>query len=165
MKAGFALPEEMADQIEQVLVRLSRMTEAECVLLADVSGQLISLQGQIEESDPVLVAALAAGDVAAMSELSRQIGEEDPSGAFLHEGEHKSIYLNSLAGSLILIVIFGAETPVGLVRLFAGRAADELLTMNNQFEELISVTSESTTTADFSAALSNELEKAFGGMI
>ena len=70
-----------------------------------------------------------------------------------------------MANSLILIVIFGAETPVGLVRLFAGRAAEELLAMVDQFEELISVPADSTTTADFSAALSSELEKAFGGMI
>jgi predicted regulator of Ras-like GTPase activity (Roadblock/LC7/MglB family) len=164
MKAGFALPVEMADEIEQALVRLRRMTEAECVLLADVSGQLISLHGQMDQTDPVLVAALAAGDVAAMSELSRQIGEENPSGAFLHEGEHKSIYLNNVAGSLILIVIFGSDVPVGLVRLFAGRAAEELLQVTGQFEDLIT-TPTGSATSDFSAALSDELEKAFNGMI
>jgi predicted regulator of Ras-like GTPase activity (Roadblock/LC7/MglB family) len=162
MRAGFALPVEMADQIEQTLVRLRRMTEAECVLLADISGQLISLHGHMHESDPVLVAALAAGDVAAMAELSRQIGEENPSGAFLHEGERKSVYLNNLAGNLILIVIFRADTPIGLVRLFAGRTAEELLTIADQFEEFAS-SPEETTTIDFSAALSDELERAFGG--
>jgi len=162
MRTGFALPAEMADQIEQTLVRVRRMTEAQCVLLADVSGQLISLHGEMQASDPVLVAALAAGDVAAMAELSRQIGEENPSGAFLHEGETKSIYLYNVVGSLILIVIFGSNTPVGLVRLFAGRAAEELVTMTDQFEELVNSPVE--TSADFGAALSDELEKMFGGV-
>jgi len=161
MRVNFSLPTEMADQIDKILVRVRRMTEAECVLLADVSGQLIGLHGQTQGSDPVLVAALAAGDMAAMVELSRQVGEEDPSGAFLHEGEHKSVYLYNVAGSLILIVIFGPGTPVGLVRLFAGRAADELLTIADQFEELASSAPEAAS-EDFSAALSDELEKAFG---
>ena len=129
MNTDFGLPVEMAEQIEQSLSNLRRMTESECVMLADVSGQLISLHGELDKSDPVLIAALAAGDVAAMSELSRQIGEDNPSGSFLHEGEHKSIYLLNVGSSFILLVIFRAETLVGMVRLFTGRAAEQLETI------------------------------------
>jgi predicted regulator of Ras-like GTPase activity (Roadblock/LC7/MglB family) len=160
MRTDFALPVEMADQIEQILARVRRMTEAECVLLADISGQLISMQGQMQESDPVLVAALAASDVAAIAELSRQIGEENPSGAFFHEGEHKSVYLANVAGSLILIVIFRADIPIGLVRLFGGRAAEQLRPLASEFEELPSRPDETSTT-DFGTALAAELERAF----
>lgn len=160
MKANFALPVKMADEIDPILTHLQRMTEAECVLLADISGQLISMVGRLEESDPVLVAALAAGDVAAMAELNRQIGEEDPSGSFLHEGEHKSIYLCYLANTFILIVIFRTETPAGLVRLFTGRSVEKLAPLAEQFEQLAGQPRESAST-DFSAALSDELEKAF----
>lgn len=163
MKAELTLPVAMANQVEQVLVELRRMTEAECVLLADISGQLICLEGQIESSDPVLVAALAASDVAAMAELSRQIGEENPSGAFLHEGQERSIYLCNIAGTLILSVIFRNETPVGLVRLFAGRASDKLRAVSDKFEEHIGPGGESPS-ADFGTALSDELEKTFGNL-
>jgi predicted regulator of Ras-like GTPase activity (Roadblock/LC7/MglB family) len=160
MRSDFALPVEMADQIELILARVRRMTEAECVMLVDVSGQLISMQGQVQESDPVLVAALAAGDVAAIAELSRQIGEENPSGAFFHEGEHKSIYLANVAGSFVMIVIFRADTPIGLVRLFGGRAAEQLRSLASAFEELLSQPDEPSA-PDFSAALAEELERAF----
>lgn len=163
MKADFVLPVDMADQIDQIVADLRRMTEAECVLLADVSGQLISVHGRIQESDPVLVAALAAGDAAAMAELSRQIGEGSPYGTFLHEGKDKSIYLSNVAGSLILIVIFRAETLIGLVRLFAGRAAKRLQALAPDFEEILGQSGEAPTT-DFGAALADELETAFGGL-
>jgi predicted regulator of Ras-like GTPase activity (Roadblock/LC7/MglB family) len=161
MRANFALPVEMADQIEPIIAGLRRMTEAECVMLADISGQLISVHGHLEESDPTLVAALAAGDVAAMAELSRQIGEENPSGSLLHEGEHKSIYMHNIANSSILLVVYRSDTLAGMVRLFAGRAAEKLEDLTAEFEDLADQTEASSHT-DFGAALADELEKAFG---
>ncbi|RLC71929.1 MAG: roadblock/LC7 domain-containing protein, partial [Chloroflexi bacterium] len=60
---SLSLPEELAEQIEHILAELYYETEAECILLADISGQLISTQGQMTGIDPVLIAALAAGNV------------------------------------------------------------------------------------------------------
>jgi predicted regulator of Ras-like GTPase activity (Roadblock/LC7/MglB family) len=160
MRANFALPIEIADQIEQILANLRRMTEAECVMLADISGQLISVHGHLE-SDPTLVAALAAGDVAAMVELSRQIGEQSPSCSLLHEGMSKSIYMHNIANNFILLVVYGSDTLVGMVRLFAGRAAEKLEALAVAFEELISQP-EVPPDTDFGTALADELEKAFG---
>jgi predicted regulator of Ras-like GTPase activity (Roadblock/LC7/MglB family) len=150
----------MADQIEQIIANLRRMVEAECVMLADISGQLISVHGHLEKSDPTLVAALAAGDVAAMAELSRQIGEENPSGSLLHEGKHKSIYMHNITNSLILLVVYGSDTLVGMVRLFAGRAAEKLEGLAAEFEGLVSQPKAPSST-DFGAVLADELEKAF----
>jgi predicted regulator of Ras-like GTPase activity (Roadblock/LC7/MglB family) len=161
MRANFALPIEMADRVEQIMVNLHRMAEAECIMLADVSGQLISVHGHLEESDPTLVAALAAGDVAAMAELSRRIGEGSPSCSLLHEGKHKSIYMHNIANSFVLLVVYGSDTLIGMVRLFAGRAAEKLEELAVEFEELVSQP-EALPSTDFSAALADELEKAFG---
>jgi len=161
MKTGISLPPEMADEIAQILVHLRRATEAECVLLADISGQLIDAHSRMREVDPVLVATLAAGDVAAMAELARQVGEESPRGAVLHEGAHKSIYLVNVAGSFILIVVFQAETPVGLVRLMAGRAAERLQALVARYEEQLAWP-QTLPTTNFRTALMDELEKALG---
>jgi predicted regulator of Ras-like GTPase activity (Roadblock/LC7/MglB family) len=161
MRANFALPVDMADQIEQILVGLHRMAEAECVILADISGQLISIHGSLEEGDPALVAALAAGDVAAMVELSRQIGEESPSCSLLHEGKHKSIYMHNVTNSFVLLVVYGSGTLVGMVRLFAGRAAEKLEALAVEFEELVDQP-RAPAGVDFGAALADELERTFG---
>jgi predicted regulator of Ras-like GTPase activity (Roadblock/LC7/MglB family) len=161
MRADFALPIDMVDQIEQIIANLHRLAEAECVMLADISGQLISVHGHLEESDPTLVAALAAGDVAAMAELSRRIGEGSPSCSLLHQGKHKSIYMHNIANSFVLLVVYGSDALIGMVRLFAGRAAEKLEVLVIDFEELVSQP-EAPPGTDFGAALADELEKAFG---
>jgi predicted regulator of Ras-like GTPase activity (Roadblock/LC7/MglB family) len=158
----FALPEEMSEQISRVLGHLRDKTNAECVILADITGRLVAAQGQLE-TDPVLVAALAAGDLAATAELNRLIGEEEPTGAFLHEGETHGIYLYSIAGTFILVVVFSADTLVGLVRLFAGRAASELRELTGRFEKLLESPREGPG-ADFGSALASALEEEFGGL-
>ncbi len=160
-KTGLALPVGLAGQIEHILADVYHKARAECILLADVSGQLIDVQGSTLGMDPVIVAALAAGDVAALSELARQIGETDHRGSFLHEGANKSIYLFGVNESLILIVIFRADTPIGLVRLFAGRAVEQLHPLAVEFEQSLSQPEE-IIDADFGAALADELEEAFG---
>ena len=137
MKQGLHIPEEMLERIDYILTHLAEKAHTDSIVLADISGQVISLQGIMDEGTPAVVAALAAGDVAAMAELSSRIGESDPHGSFFHEGETKSIYLHNIAGSFILIVIFRAETPIGLVRLFAKRAVEQLLPITKEFEEVM----------------------------
>ena len=163
MGIRLALPAELAKQIECILVDLRRNAEAECILLVDVSGQLISAQGRMQGIDPVTVAALAAGDVAARAALARQIGEENPHGSFLHESENKSVYLFSVGGSFILIVIFQADTPLGLIRLFVRRAAERLHPLTAEFEDLMGQPTQ-VPAADFGATLAEELGKAFEGL-
>ena len=163
MKADIVLPAELAGQIEHILEDLHSKTKAECVLLADVSGQLISKQGQTKEIDPTTVATLAASDMAALSELVRQVGEKNPHGSFLHEGENKSIYLFNVAGSFILIVIFRADTPIGLMRLFVRRTAERLYPLTVEFEDVMGQPMP-VAIADFSAMLADELDQAFAGL-
>ena len=163
MRIGLAMPREIANQIEHILVDLHRRTGAECILLTDVSGQLVSVHGQTQEIDPALVAALAAGDVAAMAELARLIGEGNPHGSFLHEGENRSVYLFNVAGILILIVIFQADIPVGLIRLFVRRAAERLYPLTDEFEELVRHSTQ-VSNVDFGVTLVKELDRAFEGL-
>jgi len=137
MNQELHVPEELLDKIEYILAHLAEKAHTDSIVLADISGQVVSIQGIMDKGTPAVVAALAAGDVAAMSELSKRIGENDPHGSFFHEGETKSISLHNIAGSFILIVIFRAETPIGLVRLFAKRAVEQLLPITEEFEQVM----------------------------
>lgn len=163
MKTGISLPSKLAEQIEHILADLHHRTRAEYILLADISGQLITAQGQMRTIDPVLVAALAAGDVAALTELARQVGEKNPHGSFLHEGENVNTYLFNVAGSFILIVIFQTGTPVGLIRLFVRRAAERLYPLTDEFEDVMGQITK-VPNADFGATLADELDKVFEGL-
>jgi predicted regulator of Ras-like GTPase activity (Roadblock/LC7/MglB family) len=160
MNQGLHIPEELLDRIEYILAHLAEKAHTDSIVLADISGQVISLQGIMDEGTPAVVAALAAGDVAAMAELSKRIGEEDPHGSFFHEGETRSIYLHNIAGSFILIVIFRAETPIGLVRLFAKRAVEQLLPITTEFEKVMGPP-KGFNPDDFSKGITQELEDTF----
>ncbi len=160
MKQGLHIPEEMLERIDYILTHLAEKAHTDSIVLADISGQVISLQGIMDEGTPAVVAALAAGDVAAMAELSNRIGESDPHGSFFHEGETKSIYLHNIAGSFILIVIFRSETPIGLVRLFAKRAVEQLLPITEEFEEVMGPPADYTPD-DFRKGITQELDDTF----
>ena len=160
MNQGLHIPEEMLERIEYVLTHLAEKAHTDSIVLADISGQVISLQGIMDEGTPAVVAALAAGDVAAMAELSARIGEQDPHGSFFHEGEIKSIYLHNIEGSFILIVIFRSETPIGLVRLFAKRAVEQLIPITKEFEEILGPPDDYVPD-DFRKGITQELDDTF----
>ena len=160
MKQGLHIPEEMLERIDYILAHLAEKAHTDSIVLADISGQVISLQGIMDKGTPAVVAALAAGDVAAMAELSSRIGEQDPHGSFFHEGETKSIYLHNIAGSFILIVIFRSETPIGLVRLFAKRAVEQLLPITEEFEEIMGPPADYSPD-DFRRGITQELDDTF----
>ena len=160
MDKGLQIPEELLDQIEYILAHLAEKARTDSIVLADISGQVISIQGIMDKGTPAIVAALAAGDVAAMAELSTRIGENDPHGSFFHEGETKSIYLHNIAGSFILIVIFRTEIPIGLVRLFAKRAVEQLMPLTEEFEKVMGPP-KSYNPDDFSKGITQELEDTF----
>lgn len=160
MNQGLHVPEELLNQIDYILTHLAEKAHTDSIVLADISGQVISINGIMDEGTPDVVAALAAGDVAAMAELSKRIGESDPHGSFFHEGESKSIYLHNIAGSFILIVIYRAETPIGLVRLFARRAVEQLMPITEEFEKTVGPPS-SYLPDDFSKGVTQALDDTF----
>ena len=163
MGIGLALPIELAEQIERILVDLRGMTKAECVLLADVSGQLISVQGRTQEINPVLMAVLGAADVMATAELIQQIGGQDTGGALFRQGKQVNVYLFDVAGRFILIVIFRASTLAALVRTFGGRTAKRLRPLAAEFKDWMN---KATKVSDikFGATLAEEMDKVFEGL-
>jgi predicted regulator of Ras-like GTPase activity (Roadblock/LC7/MglB family) len=168
------LPDTTSDKLEAVIRNLQRRTQAEVVILADISGQLIFHHGQTSDMDPNIVAALGAGQLTAVTELARQIGDPDPRGAFLHEGSEKRVYLCSVASSFVVIVVFTEDVPVGLIRLFSDRAVKELEAWVGEFERWIDTSgaflggewgdeTEDGGDDDLEAAISDAFDEAFEG--
>ncbi len=122
---GLDFSSEQMEQIDEHLNQLHWDTEAQCVLLADISGQLISVKGTSKINTAVL-SALAAGNLAATKEMARLVGEPARFKLLLHEGEERSVYLSDVGAELVLITIFGNRTPIGLVRLGTQQAVQKL---------------------------------------
>ena len=125
MNSPMVIYEDEFHQITEVCERLNQDANAKAVFLIDKNGQLILATGQYEHLDTTALASLTAGNIAATDGLAKLIGEREFSILF-HEGEHDSLHISLVASQVILVVMFGEETSVGLVRLRVRRATEEL---------------------------------------
>ena len=121
------LSERQLEKIDKCLERLHWETEAQCVLLADVTGQLISERGATGNMNTAVLSALAAGELAATKEMARLVGEEARFRMVLHEGNRNSVYLSEVGEEMLLITVFNNRTPIGMVRAFTREVVGELL--------------------------------------
>jgi len=160
MTRGVILPAKILDEIEKLLNRLYKKTEATAVLLIDVSGQLISSKGRVEGVDIASLAALIASDIAAVTEMSKLIGDSNRLKLRFHEGENASVLTSKVKDKFILTTIFKPPVQIGLVRLYTREVVTKLLALVDQFETNGSGVTR-VVDADFSASLADEMERAF----
>ena len=161
MTESFVLPTQQLIEVEHHLSRLHDKTGATCVLLIDISGQLISYRGTTEGINLASLAALAASDMAAVTEMAKLVSEGDQFKLLFHEGETQNVLISTVGGSLLLVVIFKASVRIGLVRLLTKETVTELLQVTEKFEAPSGRVAH-IVDADFTTSLAGELERAFG---
>ncbi len=111
--------EKARSQIEEALIKAGVHT----VLLIDEAGNIVASCGSASDKmDTTSLAALAAANFGATSQIARLIGEDDFSLLF-HKGKKDSIHFARVGGNLILITIFGDDVSLGLVRLRVAQLA------------------------------------------
>ncbi|GAC1450527.1 MAG: roadblock/LC7 domain-containing protein [Ktedonobacterales bacterium] len=111
--------------VARVLGRLSQTTSASHVLLLDKGGQLISAQGQGGQRDIVALGALLAGAFGSSRQVAAILGERDFR-AIYQQGLHESIHTSLVGEQWLLVIVFDRQTHVGLVKLLARRAVEDL---------------------------------------
>ena len=109
---GLDFTNDQLEQIDDILTQLYWDTEAQSILLADITGQLISVLGESNINTSVL-SALAAGNLAATKEMARLVGEPARFKLLLHEGEQRSVYLSDVDDELVIVAIFSQHTRIG----------------------------------------------------
>jgi len=113
------------EAIVRLLERLAQESSASHVLLLDKSGQVIAAQQQSNERDIIALGALLAGAFSSSRQVAEILGERDFR-AILQQGVHESIYTSLIREHWLLVVAFDKQTHVGLVKVLARRASDEL---------------------------------------
>ncbi|HKV84652.1 MAG TPA: roadblock/LC7 domain-containing protein [Ktedonobacterales bacterium] len=111
--------------IARVLGRLTQDTGASHVLLLDKSGQLISTQGQGGQRDVIALGALLAGAFSSSRQVAEILGEKDFR-SILQQGVHESMYTSLIGDQWLLVIVFDRQTHVGLVKVLARKATDEM---------------------------------------
>ena len=164
VKGNWALFEEDFWSINAILQTLMRSASARSVMLIDKTGQLINSIGEPPGFDVTSFSSLAAADFAANAQLAEMVGERDFA-TLVHQGENDSLYLSMIANRVILVVLFDRKTSLGLVRLKARRAGDDLVAVLNQLFDKLQYRNEevSSTTlgADFAAEAESEIDSLF----
>ncbi len=112
--------------LDKILVELADRCPAPFILLAEVSGQLVSVQGERGDQDLVALASLVAGDLAASQEIARLTGEYKSYQLILREGQKFNTFISEAGRHLILFVQVARDVPLGWGRLLIQEAARQI---------------------------------------
>ena len=133
---GYALTEEQSRLLEAAISDLLVLSEADAVFISDQGGNLIvHSAARNDDSSLQTLAALAAGSFCATRELAAMIGEPAFHSIF-HQGQHASIYMQSVTPHFLILVIYGKSTTAGLVKLYVEKAGKEIEPVLNRMESL-----------------------------
>lgn len=125
VRANLAIFEDDYWALHGTLTELLRNANAQCVLLIDRTGQLISSQGAPPDFDITSFASLCAADFEANVQLAQLIGEKDFTTLY-HQGADESMYLSRVDTRTVLVVLFDRHTTLGLVRLRTKKTVEQL---------------------------------------
>lgn len=133
MNPQMVMYEEEFNQIQAVVDRLVKESNARVVFIVDKNGQLIAASGDTDNLDTTSLASLTAGNIAATGGIAKLLKENEFATQY-HEGEKANIHIQLVGNRVILVVIFDSRSSLGLVRLRVRKASDEL---NGIFESLL----------------------------
>jgi predicted regulator of Ras-like GTPase activity (Roadblock/LC7/MglB family) len=111
-----------------------RNANANCALLVDKDGHLVTKEGESGSFDVDTISALVAGSFAATKQMAKLLGEEEFALMF-HQGKKDNIQLSLVGERTILAVIFDDRTTLGMVRLYSGQIASKLAQVFNDISE------------------------------
>jgi predicted regulator of Ras-like GTPase activity (Roadblock/LC7/MglB family) len=130
LRVGVTIYPAQDKAIGQVLAELKERCPAQFILLADTSGQLVSIQGEHSTIDIVGLSALIAGDMAASHEIAVMTGQYQSYQLILREGKQVSTFVAEAGKHLFLFVQVSAQVPLGWARLLireTGRQIGEIV--------------------------------------
>ncbi len=133
---------------------------ARLALLMNPTGQVFAQHGFTRAVDVMAAAALGAAIVSSTAEITKMLRE--PSFSTLnHQGPAHGVFLSAFqspSGPMVLLVIYGNESSLGLVHLFFEEFVNDLNEANPA-----PVPSEPVLAADFERELNQSLASLFQG--
>jgi predicted regulator of Ras-like GTPase activity (Roadblock/LC7/MglB family) len=126
LRSGLAIYPAQQETIDQTLTELVQKLPAHFLLLADVTGQVVSTRGEQRQIDLVGLASLVAGDLAASQEIARLTGQYQDYQMVLREGAKTHTFIIEAGHYLALLVQVSNEVPLGWARMLIQKTAQQL---------------------------------------
>ena len=117
--------EEDVAELDACLELFLERSKANCALLIDIDGHLVTKKGFTQRLDTTSIAALVAGSFASTRALAKNLGEKEFSVIF-HQGESESIHIGLVGDRCLIVIIFDDRTTIGMVRLYAKEVSESL---------------------------------------
>ncbi len=149
--------------IARVLGRLALDTGASYTILLDKSGQLIashSQQGQQSQRDLTALGALMAGAFSSSRQVAEILGESDFR-TILQQGVQECILSNLIGDQWLLVVVFDKQTHVGLVKVLAKKACDEMERVLDRVRHGASQARQQVVNVQFRSEVANTIDSLF----
>jgi DNA-binding NarL/FixJ family response regulator len=115
--------------IRTIMSQLSQELGPQCVLLTDRAGMVLVEVGTTDKLPVMILLPLLSTSFATSGEVSRQLGEEDATTLYIHEGLNYDLYCFDVAQSYLLVLIFNkkiANSKIGAVWVNTKRTIREL---------------------------------------
>ena len=126
LRSGLVLYPTQQRAIEKLLNNLVHQIAARFILLADVSGQVISTRGEQDKIDVVSLGSLVAGDLAASHEIARLTRQFQADQMVFREGKSINTFTCEAGYHFALLVQAPTKTPLGWARMAIRKTAGEL---------------------------------------
>lgn len=124
-KGPLVLTEAAVSALNARLAQLLADAGARAALVVGSSGQLITAAGATGGLDTLSLAALLSGAFSSTRALARVFGEPGFK-AMLQEGQREHVFMHALGTGDLLVVLFGADTPAGMVKFRVAQALERL---------------------------------------
>jgi DNA-binding NarL/FixJ family response regulator len=115
--------------IRSIMSQLSQELGPQCILLTDRAGMVLVDVGATERLPVMILLPLLSTSFATSGEVSRQLGEEDATTLYIHEGVNYDLYCFDIAQSFLFVLVFNkkvASSKIGAVWVNTKRAIREL---------------------------------------
>jgi CheY-like chemotaxis protein len=155
------LSDDQSEAIARCLADLRFEVGAQCILLADVAGQMVANVGESENLELPALVSLVGGSFATAFEMARYLGENQARTLNYHEGEHYDVYSSNVNEELFVVLLFDKRcqrSRIGMVWLYTRRALERLQTTVIGAKR---VHASDLVDADFGTMLSDSLDQFF----
>jgi hypothetical protein len=110
--------------------------------LTELSGQIISVNGERGKTDIIALGALVAGDLAASQEIAHLTDQYQHAQLILREGPESTSFISEAGDRMILYMRIHKEVPIGWARLIileTSRKLAEVISMPPEEVEKLNI--------------------------
>ena len=132
LRSGMIIYPSQDKLISETLTDLKQKLPAHLIVLVDVTGQVVSAQGEKNNIDLVSLGSLIAGDLAASQEIARLTGQYQDNQLVLREGQNFHTFIIEAGIHLALLVQVADSVPLGWGRMLTLKAAQRLAEIAEQ---------------------------------